>query len=138
MLYTNPSWDKIVPSYVEAHWLKKGRGRQLLANRSLSAPSVPPVRPSYWLFSVATTSLHISNNNIAWCTVWLEKPPPILLFLKSPKCYWANKFQHNLSFAMIRSWVDIVGGGKHYLLCLHSRKKKNSLVKINLIGPNKF
>ena len=30
VLYTNPCRDTIVPSYVDAHWLKKGRGRPLL------------------------------------------------------------------------------------------------------------
>mgnify|MGYP006905964213 CR=1 FL=1 len=43
------------------------------ANRGLLTPSDPPVRPSYWLFSVATTSLHISCINITSCTIWLEK-----------------------------------------------------------------
>ena len=43
------------------------------ANHCLSAPLDLPMMPSYWLFSMATTSLHISCNNIAWCIVWLEK-----------------------------------------------------------------
>ena len=30
VLYTNPYRDVIVPSYVDAHWLKKGRGQPLL------------------------------------------------------------------------------------------------------------
>ena len=30
VLYTNPCRDTIVPSYVDAHWLKKGRGWPLL------------------------------------------------------------------------------------------------------------
>ena len=42
-------------------------------SRFLWTPSDPPMRPSYWLFRVATTSLHISCINITWCAVWLEK-----------------------------------------------------------------
>ena len=42
-------------------------------NRWLLASLDPPMMPSYCLCSVATTSLHNSCNNIAWCTVWLEK-----------------------------------------------------------------
>ena len=30
LLCTNPCRDVIVPSYVDAHWLKKGKGRPLL------------------------------------------------------------------------------------------------------------
>ena len=30
VLYTNPCRDAIVPSYVDAHWLMKGRGQPLL------------------------------------------------------------------------------------------------------------
>ena len=30
LLYTNPCRDAIVPSYVDVHYLKKGRGRPLL------------------------------------------------------------------------------------------------------------
>ena len=43
------------------------------ANRCLSTPSEPPLRPSYWLFRVATTLIHISCINITSCVVWLEK-----------------------------------------------------------------
>ena len=35
--------------------------------------SILPVMSSYWIISVATTSLHISCNIVTWCTVWLEK-----------------------------------------------------------------
>ena len=42
------------------------------ANRCLSTPSEPPLRPSYWLFRVATISLHISCINLVGCAVWLE------------------------------------------------------------------
>ena len=43
------------------------------ASRGLSTPSELPLRPSYWIFRVATTSLHISCINIIGCVVWLEK-----------------------------------------------------------------
>ena len=46
------------------YWMK--------ASRCLSTPSEPPLRPSYWLFRVATISLHISCINIVGCVVWLE------------------------------------------------------------------
>ena len=46
-------------------WMKGGR--------CLSTRSDPPVRPSYWIFRMATTSLHISCINITGNTVWLEK-----------------------------------------------------------------
>ena len=42
-------------------------------NRYLLAPLDPPVMPSYWLFSVAKTSVHISCNNFICYMVWLEK-----------------------------------------------------------------
>ena len=42
------------------------------AIRCLSTPSEPPLRPSYWLFRVATISLHISSSNIVGCVDWLE------------------------------------------------------------------
>ena len=38
--------------------------------------------PSYWLFRVATTSLHISCISIIGCTVWLEKTCTYLCFHK--------------------------------------------------------
>ena len=41
-------------------------------NRCLSTPLDQPMRPSYWLFRVATTSLYISCINITWRIVWLE------------------------------------------------------------------
>ena len=40
---------------------------------NFSTPLDPPMRPLYWLFRVAITSLQISCNSIAWCMVWLEK-----------------------------------------------------------------
>ena len=43
------------------------------ANCCFSTPLDLPVRPSYWLFRVATTSRYISYINITRCTVWLEK-----------------------------------------------------------------
>ena len=43
------------------------------ASRCLSTPLEPPLRPSYWLFRVATTSLHITCINISGCAIWLEK-----------------------------------------------------------------
>ena len=35
VLYTNPYRDAIVPSYVDAHWPKKGRGQPLLDDGKL-------------------------------------------------------------------------------------------------------
>ena len=44
------------------------------ASRCLSTPLDSPLRPLYWLFRVATTSLmDISCINITGCTIWLEK-----------------------------------------------------------------
>ena len=77
------------------------------ANRCPSAPSVPPVMPSYWLFSVVATSLHISCNNITWCTVWLGKT-----HLQFKLCYWRR---YNIIFRVsivllgksIPAWLDL-------------------------------
>ena len=43
------------------------------ASRCLSTISESPLRPSYWLFRVATASRHISCINIIGCVLWLEK-----------------------------------------------------------------
>ena len=111
---------RIVPSYVDAHGLKKGRGWPLLdKGYSLSFnSSEPPLRPSYWLFRVAITSLHISCINILGCVIWLEKIRLHRCFYRIQRVIGLTKFQHNLRFGIIRSWVDIANDGKktHVLL----------------------
>ena len=100
VLYTNPCRDAIIPSYVDPHWLIDNIhstpitaklnlywnwsaqelfglygniGCWIKASHCLSTPSEPPLRPSCWLFRVATTSRHISCINVTGCMVWLEK-----------------------------------------------------------------
>ena len=75
VLYRNPYRD------VKLHFMwiptdsRKGEDDHcwMKASRCLSTPLEPPLRPSYWLFRLATTSLHISSINITGCVVWLEK-----------------------------------------------------------------
>ena len=58
------------------------------ASCCLSTPSEPPLRPSYWLFRVATTSLHISYINIVGCAVWLEKTCLRCCFHRIQRVIW--------------------------------------------------
>ena len=62
----------------EHFWMK--------VDHCLSAPLVPPLMPSYWLLSIATTSLRISYNTFGRCTIWLEKTHVQLLLFVQWKC----------------------------------------------------
>ena len=67
--------DSIIPSYVEVQWLKKGRGRLFLdEGYCFLAPSDSLVMSLHWLFKVDTTSLYISCNNAAWCMLDWRRP----------------------------------------------------------------
>ena len=111
LLFTNPCRDAIVTSYVDAHWLKKGRGRPLLdEGYSLSStPSEPPLRPSYWLFRMATTSLHISCINIIGCAVWLEKTHLHLCFHKIQRVIELTNSNTTCDLALIGvEWILLI------------------------------
>ena len=83
-------------------------------NRCLLAPLDPGVMPSYWLFRVATDSLYITYNIVAWSTVWLEKTRLHRCFQRVHSVIGLT----NSSYVIDRCWVYIVGGGKRYHLGL--------------------
>ena len=85
VLYTNPCRDAIVPLMWMPTDSRKVKDDHcwMKASCCLSTPSDPPLRPSYWLFRVATTSfvfltifyfkyiniplpLHHGVNQVAW------------------------------------------------------------------------
>ena len=72
-----------------------------------STPSDPPMRSSYWLFRVATTSLHISCINIVGCTVWLEKTRLHHCFHRNQRVIGLTNSNMTWRFGDNRSWVDI-------------------------------
>ena len=76
------------------------------ANRSLSTPWDLPVRLLRWLFIVTTTLLQISCNNIAWCTVWLEKTPLHCCFQKIQRVIGLTNFNTTWALALIGvEWI---------------------------------
>ena len=77
------------------------------ATRYPSTPSDLPLRPLYWLFRVATTSLHIFCINIIGYVVLLEKTRLHLCFLKIQRVIGLTKGWQNLRFGINKTWVDI-------------------------------
>ena len=71
-------------------------------HRCISTPSDSPMRPSNWLFRVATTLLHISRINIAWCTVWLEKTRLHCCFLRIQRVIGLTNSSTTWALALIR------------------------------------
>ena len=74
------------------------------ASRCLSTPSKLPLRPLYWLFRVATTSLHISYINITLCTIWLEKTHLHRCFHRSQKVIGLTNSNTTWVSALIGVW----------------------------------
>ena len=106
---------RIVPSYVDAHGLKKGRGWPLLdKGYSLSFnSSEPPLRPSYWLFRVAITSLHISCINILGCVIWLEK-------IRLHRCFY--RIQRVIGLTNYNTTWDLALLGVEWILLMMEKK----------------
>ena len=87
---------------------------------------------SVWLFSVATTLLHISCNNVAWCS-WLEK---IRIQRCFQRVYNVIGLTNPNPLYLWHWWGlrNIVGGRKRDLFCLYHQH--HSLVL--MFNPKQF
>ena len=100
--------------------LRKGEDDHcwMKASHCLSNPSEPPLRPSYWLFKVATTSLHISCINIIGCAVWLEKSRLHRCFHRLQRVIGLTNSNTTWDFTLIGvEWILSMVGKK--LLCFY-------------------
>ena len=75
--------------------------------------------PSYRLFSIDITSLHISCNNVAWWTIWFEKTCLQCCFQRVHSVIGLINSNMTLIFGIDEGWVNIVSGGKRDVMCLH-------------------
>ena len=105
------------------------------ASHCLSTPSKLALRPSYWHFRVATTSLHISCINITRCAVWLEKTRLHRYFHRIQRVIGQTNSNTTWDLALIGvKWI-LSMGKKKPLVLLSPKSSPTSDVDTYQLGP---
>ena len=105
------------------------------ASHCLSTPLDPFVRPTYWLFRVATTSLHTPCINATRCTIWLEKTRLHRCFRRIQSVIGLTNSSTTWDLTLIGvEWI-LSKVGKKLLVLLSSKSSPPPDVRICRLGP---
>ena len=102
------------------------------ASHCLSTLSELPMRPSYWLFRVAATSLHISCINVIGCAVWFENTCLHRCFHKIQRVLGRTNSNTTWDLALIGVEWTLLMVEKKNLLCFYNQSHPLLLMLISI------